>query len=194
MPITSRQKILEYLRRNRTASAQEIARVLRMTPANARRHLAILATDGRVEAVLMHDGRRGRPGKRYRLSEALVGDNFAALAEALLAGAGLGVEVEAVGRRLAGEAIPSHLPLVRRLNLAVERLNAMHYQAHWEAGAVGPRMMLGHCPYAAILAKHPELCRMDEALLGRMLEGETVRAVRVESANAPPCIFLLGRR
>lgn len=193
MPATSRQKILEYLKRHRSASAQEIARVLRMTPANARRHLAILRADGRVESFSEHDGERGRPGKQYRLSAALAGDNLAALAEALLAEAGSGVAIEALGKRLAGESIPSHLSLARRLAVAVERLNAMYYQAHWEAGPLGPRMILGHCPYAAIIGKHPELCRMDGALLGQLLEGGTALPVRVESARVPPCIFLLGR-
>ncbi len=191
MPVTSRQKILEYLRRHRTASAGEIARVLRMTPANARRHLAILAADGRVEIVSAHNGGRGRPEKAYHLSKALVGDNLAALTEALLTEAGQGLSMEAVGKRLAGEAIPSALPLARRLSMAVERLNAMRYQAHWEAGPLGPRVMLGHCPYAAIIQKRPQLCLMDEALLRGLLEGEAVQAVKVNSAHAPPCIFLL---
>lgn len=194
MPATSRQKILEYLKRNRAVSAREIARVLRMTPANARRHLSILVADGRVTSTLERDGERGRPEKRYRLSEALAGDNLAALAEALLTEAGRGLTIEAVGKRLAGEAVPSHLPLARRLAAAVECLNVMRYQAHWEAGPLGPRVMLGHCPYAVIIERHPELCRMDSALLERLLEGENVQAERVESAHAPPCVFLIGRR
>jgi len=193
MPATSRQKILEYLRKHRAASAGEIARVLRMTPANARRHLAILAADGRVEAVAAHNGGRGRPEKAYHLSEALVGDNLAALTEALLAEAGPGVSMEAVGRRLAGESIPSRLPLARRLAMAVERLNAMHYQARWEAGPLGPRVMLGHCPYAAIIQQRPQLCRMDGALLTALLD-EAVQPVKVDAAHAPPCIFLLAGR
>jgi len=148
MPLTSRQKILDYLKRNRTASSREVARVLRMTPANARRHLGILAADGRVEVVSQPGAGRGRPGKVYRLSGALAGDNLSALAEAALTEAGASVGMEALGRRLAGEAIPSHLPLMRRLAAAVERLNAMRYQARWPvcgADRGAPRTMPHGC-------------------------------------------------
>ncbi|MFZ5911650.1 MAG: helix-turn-helix transcriptional regulator [Chloroflexota bacterium] len=193
MPITSRQKILDYLKRNRTASSREVARVLRMTPANARRHLGILAADGRVEVVSQRGAGRGRPGKVYRLSGALAGDNLSALAEALLTEAGASVGMEALGRRLAGEAIPSYLPLMRRLAAAVERLNGMHYQARWEAGAQGPRVILGQCPYAALVGKHPELCGMDAALLGSLLGGEALQAAKMEPGGTQPCVFLLGR-
>jgi predicted ArsR family transcriptional regulator len=193
MPLTSRQKILDYLKRNRTASSREVARVLRMTPANARRHLGILAADGRVEVVSQRGAGRGRPGKAYRLSGALAGDNLSALAEALLAEAGASVGMEALGRRLAGEGIPSHLPSMRRLAAAVERLNGMHYQARWEAGAEGPRIILGHCPYAAVVGKRPELCRMDAALLGSLSGGEALQVAKMEPGGTQPCVFLLGR-
>ncbi len=193
MPTTSRQKILDYLKRNRAASSRVVARVLRMTPANARRHLGILAADGRVEVVSQRGAGRGRPGKAYRLSGALAGDNLSALADALLTEAGASVGMEALGRRLAGESIPSHLPLMRRLAAAVERLNAMRYQARWEAGAEGPRMILGHCPYAAVVGRRPELCRMDAALLGSLLGGEALQAAKMEPGGTQPCVFRLGR-
>lgn len=191
MPTTSRQKILDYLKRNRIASPREVARALRMTPANARRHLGILAADGRVQVVSQAVAGRGRPGKAYRLSGALAGDNLSALAEALLTEAGTSVGMEALGRRLGGDPIPSRLPLMRRLAAAVERLNAMRYQARWEAGAEGPRMMLGHCPYAALVGRHPELCRMDAALLGYLLGREVLQVAKMEPGGTQPCIFRL---
>jgi len=192
MPITSRQKILDYLKRSRAASSREVARALRMTPANARRHLGILAADGRVEVVSQRQAGRGRPGKVYCLSGTLAGDNLSALAEALLTEAGASVGMEALGRRLAGEAVPSHLPLMRRLAAAVERLNGMRYQARWEAGAEGPCMILGHCPYAAVVGRRPELCRMDAALLGSLLGGEALQVAKMEPGGAQSCVFRLG--
>ncbi len=61
-----------------------VARVLQMTPANARHHLGILAADGRVEVISQRQGGRGRPEKVYRLAGTLVGDNLSVLADALL--------------------------------------------------------------------------------------------------------------
>ena len=60
---TARQKVLAYLKKNRLASAQEIARALHVTPANARHHLRILAADGRVTVVSAGGEGRGRKGK-----------------------------------------------------------------------------------------------------------------------------------
>ena len=154
---------------------------MRMTPANARHHLGILAADGRAQVVSQRQEGRGRPEKVYRLAGTLMGDNLAALTEALLMEAGTGVEMEALGRRLAGEGPGAGQPLMRRLESTVERLNKMHYQARWEAGAEGPRVVLGHCPYAAVIEAHPELCVMDAALLGRLLGGGVRQSARLEA-------------
>lgn len=196
MPITTRQKILDYLKRNRSASSRELARVLQMTPANARHHLGILAADGRVEVVSQRQEGRGRPQKVYRLAGTLVGDNLSSLADALLTEGGGKIDMGALGERIAGEnAVPGQ-SLMRRLASAVERLNAMHYQARWEAGADGPRIVLGYCPYAAIIAKHPELCRMDAAVLANQLESNVRQIAKLErgAGGLPYCVFVLAQK
>lgn len=196
MPITTRQKILDYLKRNRTVSSRELARTLHMTPANARHHLGILAGDGRVEVVNYRKGGKGRPEKVYRLAGMLVGDNLSALADALLTEAGELVEMEALGKRMAGDSAVTGQPLMRRLASTVERLNAMHYQARWEAGAEGPRVVLGHCPYAAVIGKHPELCQMDAGLLAYLLTGEVRQTAKLEkgAGGLPYCVFVFARK
>lgn len=193
MPTTTRQKTLDYLKRNRSVASRELARALHMTPANARRHLGILAADGRVEVVSQRREGRGRPKKVYRLAGTLVGDNLSALVEALLMEAAGKVEMEALGKRVAGESLVSGQPLMRRLASAVERLNAMRYQARWEAGAEGPRVVLGHCPYSAVIGKHPELCRMDAAVLAKLLGGVVRQTAKLETGagGLPFCVFVL---
>lgn len=193
MPITTRQKILDYLKRARAVSSREVARALQMTPANARRHLSILATDGRVEVFQQRQEGRGRPKKVYRLAGTLIGENLSALSDALLSLAGDGIEIEAVGRYVAGELVHSNQPLMRRLASTVNRLNTMHYQARWEAGAEGPRIILGNCPYSTIIDDHPELCRMDAALLGELLEENLQQTAKLESGagGLPFCAFML---
>lgn len=196
MPISTRQKILDYLKRNRSVSSRELARFLHMTPANARHHLGILAADGRVEVVSQRRGGKGRPEKVYRLAGTLVGDNLSALADALLTEAGGMVGMEALGNRIAGESLVSGQPLMRRLASAVERLNGMHYQSRWEAGAEGPRIVLGHCPYGAVIEKHPELCQMDTSLLATLLSGEVRQTAKLEigAGGLPYCVFVFAQK
>jgi predicted ArsR family transcriptional regulator len=196
MLITTRQKILDYLKRNRTVSSRELARTLHMTPANARHHLGILAADGRVEVVSQRRGGRGRPEKVYRLAGTLVGDNLSMLVDALLTEASAKVEMEALGKRIAGEGAVPGQPLMRRLASTVDRLNAMHYQSRWEAGAEGPRIVLGHCPYAAVIANHPELCQMDSSLLARLLGGGVRQTAKLEkgAGGLPYCAFVFAQK
>ena len=196
--ITVRQKVLAYLTKSRTASPREIARALGLSAATVRHHLRVLVADGRLEmaSVRRRDG-RGRPEKVYSLPRAALGDNLSALSDALLTEAGSGVRMEAlaghIARRLAGESNFVSQPLAKRLNLTVEKLNQMNYHARWEAGSEGPRLIFGHCPYAAILEKHPELCRMDEALLAEWMGGSAVQVFRTGKEGSSVCVFAVGR-
>ena len=196
MKPTTRQKILDYLKRNKTVSSREVARALHMTPANARHHLGILASDGRVELISQQQIGRGRPEKIYRLAGTLAGDNLAALADALLAEAGSGVNMEALGKLIASENPQTGGLLLRRLESTVSRLNEMHYQARWEAGAEGPRIILGYCPYSAIIRKHPGLCQMDKTLFETLIGSGVHQTVKLEiGAGARPfCVFIVEER
>jgi len=60
-------------------------------------------------------------------------------------------------------------PTPLRLIQAVQQLNEHHYQAHWEARPDSPRVILGHCPFAAIIDGHPWLCLVDAHVLKNLL-------------------------
>jgi len=173
---TARQKVLAHLKKTRAASAREIARALKMSAPNVRHHLGVLCSDGRVEFVAVNNREgRGRPENLYSLSQATLGDNLAALADALL---NEKMDMEKIGERIAqsrGLVEIASQPIAKRLTLLVEKLNAMNYQARWEAGAEGPRVILGRCPYAKVIQSHPELCQMDMAMLKATLP--TARAM-----------------
>jgi len=191
--LTARHRVLAYLNKTRTASVREISRALKMPAANVRHHLRVLVSDGRLEvaSVRKRDG-RGRPEKVYSLPRAALGDNLSVLAEALLAEASATVRMEELARHLAGESNFVGQALARRLNLIVERLNQMNYHARWEAGAAGPRIILGHCPYAAIIEKHPELCRMDKALLHEMMGQSADQIFKIGKDGSSVCVFVVG--
>jgi predicted ArsR family transcriptional regulator len=170
--MTTRQRILNHLKKTRAASAREIARALDLSAPNVRHHLGVLASDGRVEAATVANGeKRGRPEKSYSLSQAALGDNLAGLAEALLSIEGSMLKVESLASHILDANQFTNVPIPKRLALLVEKLNEKHYQARWEAGADGPRVLFGRCPYAAVIEGHPELCQMDvrvlEIFLGR---------------------------
>jgi predicted ArsR family transcriptional regulator len=59
--------------------------------------------------------------------------------------------------------------LTQRLYQAINRLNELNYQARWEAHQQAPRIILGNCPYAAIVNNHPEICQIDKYLLESLL-------------------------
>ena len=191
---TARQKVLTYFNKTRTASAREISRALKMSAATVRHHLRVLASDGRLEIVFVRvqDG-RGRPQKVYSLPRSALGDNLAALSDALLGEAGSGVRMEALAKRLVGESNFASQPLVKRLNLTVEKLNQMNYHSRWEAGSQGPRIIFSHCPYAGIIEKHPELCKMDEAMLKEWMGQPAAQIFKIGKDGSSVCVFAIGR-
>ena len=189
--ITARQKVLAHLKKTRSASAREIARALKMSAPNVRHHLSVLCSDGRVEFVSVNNREgRGRPEKLYSLSQAALGDNLSALVNALLTEAGPGLKLEAVASRILDAGQFANLPIIKRLELLVGKLNEMHYQAHWEAGAEGPRVLPGRCPYSQVIEKHPELCKMDAALLKVALGRPMVQLQKNDIGARGVCPFL----
>jgi predicted ArsR family transcriptional regulator len=192
--ITARQKVLAYFMKTRSASAREIARALKMSAATVRHHLRVLVADGRLELSFIRgrDG-RGRPEKVYSLPRAALGDNLSALGDAILTEAGATVRMEVLAKRLAGESNFASHPIAKRLNLTVEKLNEMNYHARWEAGPQGPRLIFGHCPYAAIIKKHPELCRMDAELLNKLMGDVAAQMFKIGKEGSSVCVFAIGR-
>ena len=187
---TARQKVLAYLMKTRTTSAREIARALKMSAPTVRHHLRVLVSDGRLEmtSVRGREG-RGRPEKVYSIPRAALADTLSALSDALWTEAGSSVSVEALAKRLAGESNIKSQPVAKRLNLLVEKINQMKYHARWEAGQHGPRILFGHCPYAAIIVKHPELCQMDATLLKELYGDDMEQIAKIENFQGM-CIFV----
>ncbi len=193
----TRQQITDYLQANRIATSIELSHALQVTSANIRHHLKLLEAAGVVEVVGKQPGRgRGRPMKIYSLTENALHHNLKGLSSALLktllrnttnpAG-----ELAETAEYILGEfqVAPN---IHSRLNQAVEQLNNLQYQASWEASPSGPRVILRNCPYAVIIAEHPELCRMDAALLTRLLDQPVEQTAKLERSpdGTPHCTFV----
>jgi predicted ArsR family transcriptional regulator len=198
---TTRKRIMDYLETNRTASAFELSRAFRMTGANLRHHLQVLAQEGKIEVVGQDapDG-RGRPTLRYIAAIQAQDHSLGDLAEALLeqtlgkrASKQRTLRLMQIARRLGGKPGQKGGTITQRLVATVERLNDLRYRSHWEAHTGGPRLILGQCPYAQIIDKYPELCQMDAHLLEGMLGENVTQAAKINRRLEGPgtCVFVV---
>jgi predicted ArsR family transcriptional regulator len=203
----SRKLILDYLHQKPLTTAAELSRALKMTPANVRHHLRVLIQEGVVEVAERGPSLgRGRPTMLYALTRQSQSHNLDGLAHALLK---THLDERPAEKRplalqqIANLLVASEEPqlasllgsLTHRLYQAVQRLNKMGYQARWEAHSQAPRLLLGHCPYAAILPEHPELCQMDAYLIESLIDAPVTQTKKLaqDSRGARYCLFLAGK-
>jgi predicted ArsR family transcriptional regulator len=201
MELTTRLRIMESLRKQGVASAQELSRSLGMTRANIYHHLSVLEANDFVEVIGQRSEGRGRPSNIYGLSHHLLGDGLDKLSSVLLEEWFEhlhGSEREEGLRSLAGKLGAGFVDLgagslTNRLAEMVHFLNQSHYQARWEASVSGAKLVLGHCPYYAIIEKHPELCLVDTYFFEMMIKTSIVQSAKLEltGSGLPQCSFLV---
>ena len=191
----TRKRITDYLEQRGSATAQQLAKAFSMTSANLRRHLGIMQADGLVVDIgIMEAQGRGRPDHLYALSTEAKTD-LNALTRALLRTLDFSeMNMNKLTGALLGKAAPPKGQITQRLVAAVRRLEPLGYKPRWEARPQGPQMVLGRCPYAAIIADHPELCHMDAHLLKELLAVPVNQTAKLEPGpqHVPQCIFLLN--
>ena len=201
---STRQRILDYLEARGSASARQMAQAFGMTAQNLRRHLHILQERGLVVTLAEEPARgRGRPQLSYALTEQAQGDNLAGLGRALLRAlpqreAQRGQAL----RRVAGQLLAQDAPVTpkrsgggaARLAAAVRSLEPQGYKPRWEARPGSPQVVLGHCPFAAIIAEHPELCQVDAYMLEELLGApvEQLEKLQPGPQGTLQCVFRLG--
>lgn len=198
---STRQLILEHLSNKQAASTKEISRALQLTTANIRHHLAILLAEGAVAIIGEKPSiGRGRPASLYALTSQTSLNNLDRLASVLLKDFANPERPESqtdslqrIALALSGETGNATDNLTRRLYQAVQRLNELNYQARWEARSAAPQIILGHCPYAAILSDHPELCHLDALILETLLRMsvEKVAHLARDERGLTYCMFTL---
>ena len=172
-----------------------------MTEANVRHHLAVLNQEGLIttHGILKNNG-RGRPEKLFNLNDKLRGDNLDLLSNSLLdillknqSGHDLERLLRSLEQRIVmklGRIDPGR-PLSSRLPILIDKLSTNHYQARWEAGAEGPRVLFGRCPYASIIRDHPELCQMDKYLVEDLAGATAKQTAKIGEQRSLVCRFQL---
>lgn len=200
MKRTTRLLILEHIRKYQAATVREISHALGMTGANIRHHLEILENNDLIEVVSRQQEGRGRPRQVYGLSRRVLGDGLDRLSGALLTCWLSDVSGDIKDQSLAQLAKMMIMtpvddaPAMLRIGQAIGQLNSLHYQARWEASQNGPRIILGHCPYFAIIMSHPELCQVDKYLLQNFLGFPVEQTIKlqVNDKGLPYCSFISG--
>lgn len=198
---TSRQHLLEFLRKKQVASVKEISFALKMTPANARHHLSILIDQGSVEKVGKIVGQGpGRPSALYKATRSPSKNNLSDLTCGILFELLRGISnierdnrLRNIARYLIREDIQNTNHPYKRLNDTIQRLIKMNYHARWEAHFEAPHIILESCPYLEIVVDFPEICRLDKYVLEALLGNQVTQLSKLESTKTgfQRCVFIM---
>ncbi|HEY8485711.1 MAG TPA: ArsR family transcriptional regulator [Longimicrobiales bacterium] len=197
---TTRGQILLLLRRSER-TVNELAEALGLTDNAVRAHLAALERDGLVEQRGVRRG-VGKPAYVYRLSPEA--DQLFPKAYGLVLGGLLEVLTERLGREAVEEALrevgrragagrgaPAGEDLRARFEAAVAVLGEFGGDAAVEATEGGGVRIRGYaCPFSAVVAEHPEVCALAEALVSELV-GVPVREC-CDRGERPRCVFELA--
>lgn len=195
---TVRRRILEILKRRKSATVGELARHLDMAPVSVRYHLDILQGDNLIQvSKVRREGNVGRPKQLYSLTKEAnehFPDNFAPLTAGLVTQLKKSLppdQVEAAFCSLGREMAEAFLEdedleerdLEMRLEQVTDFLNDRGYLARWEKepapnaeDAFSPEQKTEgyllhtfNCPYAGVSSEHRELCQMDLSLMRELV-------------------------
>ncbi len=177
----TRQRILEILKERHTATVEELARELDLTPVTIRHHLDILRSEGLVQAPqVKRRDTPGRPQHVYGLTEAADAyfpKNYAGFTDMMLREMRDKVEPEkmrsildGVATRMASKApqAPAAETLPQRVERVVKFLNTQGYDASWEVTEGGYLLHARNCPYHDVARENVEPCVMDASLVTQM--------------------------
>jgi predicted ArsR family transcriptional regulator len=187
---STRGKIVGALRQRRSASAFDLADQFGLSPNAIRQQLVILERDGLIAGRSVRRGKT-KPTVEYSLTteaERYFPQRYdkmlnAVLREIRTAGGDDAVKAvfEKIGKRTADRLGPvtTEEPAETRLAQVVSALKASGVEAELRRSEHGTLMLHEHtCPYASVVAEHPEACSAIHTILDRVAPG---KAQQVES-------------
>lgn len=205
---TTRRRILEYLRATGEAGVEALAEHVDLAPVTIRHHVSVLLDAGLIgyRADTAHrgrGGRRGRPRHRYFLTDAgreavapsrVAGYDLLAgrLLDALRQGDHGATQrfFDDMARDLSDSRRPELVgqPIDVRLDAVTATLAEIGFEVRWERDGDDYLIRELACPYGTLSHDHAEVCAMDKAMIGRMVDGE-VRREEWRVDGAPQCVF-----
>ncbi len=202
---STRQDILELLKRRGRQTVDELSSALGITPMGVRQHLAVLEKDGLVSTASVRRG-MGRPSYLYALTERaleLFPRNYQALASSMLADLTDNEGPEIVKRlferrarrlekgyleRLDGKALRERVAELARI------LESNGNMASWAELDPDTFVIQEHnCGILGVAREFPEACREELTLFERVLQAEVVRE-QTQAGGGNECKYLIRRR
>lgn len=189
----TRDRIIELLLQHGALTASEVATECELTTSGIRRHLDVLESEGLVAEQSVETGRRGRPARRYGLTDTgrehlpHTYDDLAlsALRQLATIGGRESVRVFADSQvaglenrcRTAMDGAGTD-PMARAEALA-KALSSEGYAASAETLASGGQLCQRHCPVAHVAAEFPELCAAETEVIGRLVGSHVQRLATI---------------
>ncbi len=198
--IPTRKRVLVTLKILGKGTAQELARLLHMTPMGVRRHLFALEKEGLVQHKVVPHG-QGRPKHVYELTpkaQNVFDQRYAALSVELLHYIAEEFGEDAVKRlftrraeRRAREILPllERLPLERRIARLAEILNQDGYLAAWRREDGGYILCEHHCAIRDVAQAFPQACATELIFIRRVLGDVDIRRKEHIIDGAPRCTY-----
>ncbi|HTJ28342.1 MAG TPA: helix-turn-helix domain-containing protein [Candidatus Limnocylindria bacterium] len=183
---STRGKIVGALRERRSASAFDLAQTFGLSPNAIRQQLVVLERDGLVAG---HSVRRGKTKPTVEYSLTAEAERYfpqrydkmlnAVLREIRAAGGDEAVQevFQRIGKRSAEKLLPppgEAANAENRLISLVESLKGSGVAAELRHGESGKLVLHEHnCPYASVVAEHPEACSAIHTILDTVAPGKT---------------------
>jgi len=200
---STRQEILEILKIERTATVEDLASRLELTPMTIRHHLNVLQAQNLVTATKVRRSQKvGRPRLIYTLTEAadqLFPQNYGDLARRIVTELKETVGKEEtcaifrrVAKRLATQA-PPPVPgqsFEDRLNQVTRFLEGQGLLTRWQKTDRGYVFINANCPYRRVAQEHGETCELDITLITELLGVEPKRLSN-QGHEEQVCSYLL---
>ena len=177
-----RQRIIEIIKAQGSATVAELAENLEMAQVSVRHHLDILIGEDLVFAagVRRREG-AGRPSQVYELtaeaakffpqrSTILAADMLDEL-KTSLPPQELRELLLRLAQKTANQApkFSTSEPLEAQLDIIASFLTEQGYSAHWERQNGTYELHACNCPYTGVADQHPELCMMDQAMIHQLM-------------------------
>jgi predicted ArsR family transcriptional regulator len=197
----TRRVILDHLKRSPGATLVQLAKAAGIAPITARSHVAVLQAEGLLRVADVR-GARGRPYRRYYLTEAAdecFPKQYDALAVSLLSSvaqlegeAGLSTLIDHVAEQMAAPyaARAQGRPLPVRLAVVANMITERGGVADWARTEEGYVVREHNCPYPSASRCSDRVCEMDRQVVER-LTGTPVKITQRMRDGADSCAFVI---
>lgn len=189
----TRDRIIELLLQRGALTASEVAGELGLTTTGIRRHLDVLESEGLVAEQSVESGRRGRPARRYGLTDTgrehfpHTYDDLALSALRQLAAIGgresvrvfADSQVAGLESRCRTAMDGAGTDPMARAEALARALSSEGYAASAETLASGGQLCQRHCPVAHVAAEFPELCAAETEVIGRLVGSHVQRLATI---------------